>query len=191
MSDAAPGETELTRRLAYRIDADDRLCRVNRDWQDFARENGASRALAEGALGTLLWSHIEGDSIREIYRLLTNRARQGRPVSFTYRCDSPVERRTFLMSIRAGEEQCVDFQSDLIRLESRPAVRLLESNQPRGEGFVRVCAWCQRVAVSPEVWLEVEDAVNRLDLLQAENLPALTHGMCQACGARIMLILGR
>lgn len=191
MSNPATRDADYTRRLAYRIDASDRLCRVNRDWQDFARENGASPSLAEGALGTILWSHIEGDSIREIYRLLTLRARQGRSMSFTYRCDSPVERRTFLMSIRAGEEQCVDFQSDLISMESRPAVRLLESNHPRGEGFVRVCAWCQRVAVGPEEWLEVEDAVNRLGLLQAESLPALTHGMCQACGTRITQILWR
>lgn len=142
-------------------------------------------------MGTVLWSHIEGDSVRELYQRLTRRARAGRPVRFTYRCDSPRERRTFLMTIQADASQGVDFLTELIRTESRPSVRLLEQTTERDAGFVRVCAWCQRVATGPTEWFEVEEAVDRLGLLHARRLPGITHGMCEDCGTRFTQILGR
>lgn len=185
-----PVQPENQTHLAYRIDAEDRLCTVNPAWREFALDNGGSASLADGELGTTLWSHIAGSSVREIYRQLAARARAGRPVRFSYRCDSPTLRRTFAMTIRAAPGGAVDFRSELITAETRPSVRLLESATERSDEFLRVCAWCQRVSTDETTWLEVEDAVNRLGLLRAERLPGLTHTMCQDCGVQFRQTLG-
>jgi len=79
-----------------------------------------------------------------------------------------------------GDE--VEFASVLVRQESRPAVAILQTDHDRHEEkFIRVCSWCQSVALPSGDWVPVEDAVNKLDLMSDEKLPRLTHGICEAC----------
>ena len=181
---AADSAVGLT--LTYSIDAKDRIIAVNDAWRGFALANDGGADLADRVVGTELWSCLSDDSVREIYQRLTARARKGQLVQFCYRCDAPTHRRTFEMKIEAGPGGEVKFATELIRAESRPAVRLLERATERNAQFVRVCAWCQRVAVGPEEWVDAEEAVNRLGLLLSERLPALTHGMCAACGIKFL-----
>jgi len=167
--------------LSYCIDSSDHVCGVNQAWRDFAVKNGGSTRLAERIVGTELWSSISDPHACEIYRQLTVRARAGRHIRFTYRCDAPAQRRTFAMQIEGTPCGGVRFTSELIHAEDRPVVRLLETGTARSGDFVRVCAWCQRVAVDVDQWVEVEEAVNLLGILDADLLPQLTHGMCADC----------
>lgn len=172
--------------LTYCVDPTDRICAVNPTWREFAYENGGSEALADHIVGTDLWSSISDPHACEIYRQLTVRARAGRAVRFLYRCDAPTQRRTFEMRIEASLCGGVRFTSELIHAETRPAVRLLDRTLARSDDYIRVCAWCQRVALGSDTWAEVEEAVNRLNLLDTELPPTLTHGMCPACEARFI-----
>lgn len=185
--DADPSGRPLN--LVYRIDRSDRICAVNEAWRKFALENDGAEIVAEKIIGADLWSCIADASTCELYRRLTARVRGGQPVQFQYRCDAPAVRRTFRMTIEARLDGEVEFASELLKSETRPAVALLDRRTPRNETFVRICSWCQLVAVDREEWVPVEEAVERLRLFEAETLPALTHGMCAACGEKFLGLL--
>ena len=52
-----------------------------------------------------------------------------------------------------------------------------------------MCGWCKRVAVPPDRWLEVEEAVAALALFDEPRPPQLTHGVCEECSSRLSDIL--
>lgn len=176
--------------LVYRIDAANRLTWVNPAWIAFAQANDGTEVLPEKVLGQDLLASLADPTIRALYQAMIQRARGGSAVRFEYRCDAPDRRRTFVMEIqlRPGDE--VEFRSTLVREELRPPVELLQVGQPRDrERFVRVCSWCQRIALSDRRWVEVEHAVAALQLFQADRLPCLTHGICESCRAGVERML--
>ncbi len=44
-----------------------------------------------------------------------------------------------------------------------------------------ICAWCERVAVPAQGWLEIEVAIAVLPALAEPRLRQLTHGVCEVC----------
>jgi len=171
--------------IRYRIDAQDRLFEVNEDWLRFAAENDPFLAERRRIMGRSLWSCIADPTVEELYRQMVNAARLGRASRFKYRCDAPSFRRLFEMRIQGAEDGAVEFESDLLDEEPRPAVSLLDVRQPRNSDFVKVCSWCQRIAVG-ETWLPVEEGVKALRPMEHDTLPGLTHGICPECRATIL-----
>jgi hypothetical protein len=163
------------------VDRKDRILVVNPEWTAFALANGGSAVLPEKILGRELWSQISDPTVRAIYRLLVERARLGHLVRFRYRCDSPTHRRTFEMNVRAGAEDQVIFDSLLVHDEERPSVALLEEGRRRDERMVRVCSWCQRVALPQGQWVDIEEAVQVMGYLENPTLPRMSHGICPEC----------
>ncbi len=177
--------TTPTDTICYWIDAQDRIVEVNESWSKFALENGGEALTGNRILGLNLWSCMADSTQRELYRQLATLARQGRPVRFTYRCDAPRFCRLFEMQIHEEKNNLLKFTSTLKWQESRAAVPLLDSQVARNLDFVRVCSWCQRIAVGSQ-WLPVEAAVEAMGLMQAPTLPALTHGICEDCLSKMM-----
>ncbi len=173
--------------LIYRIDADDRITHVNEAWSEFARQNQGESVLPERVLGQSLPSAVADATVRELYGQLIRRARAGLSVKFRYRCDAPSRRRTFEMEIRLLESGEVEFASTLRHEESRPTVALLRLGQRRDTRLLRVCSWCQQVALPDRTWVPVEQAVKVLGLLEAETFPRLTHCLCEACRDKLVL----
>jgi hypothetical protein len=168
------------RRIVYAIDRNDIITRVGGAWTSFATANGCPE-LADSVLGTRIQDHVTGPEINLLWDSLLHRARTGHPVTVPYRCDSPTERRFLQMTLRRGRNDAVEFASDTLRVESRPYRLLLAP--PRGsadtnEGMIRACSWCRRFDVHG--WVEVEEAVSRLDLLN-ERPPRVTHVLCEDC----------
>ncbi len=170
--------------LVYHIDASDRISRVNAAWTEFARNNGGEALLPERVLGQNLLLAITDVTERELYVRMIRRARTGRPVQFHYRCDAPDRRRTFAMEIRAVGGGEVEFVSTLRHEEPRASVALLQGDEVRDDRLLRVCSWCQQVALTENTWVPVEEAVELLHLLEAETFPRLTHGICESCRAK-------
>jgi hypothetical protein len=172
--------------LIYRIDATNRLTWVNAAWVGFARANGGEDVMPAKILGQDLLAAFADPTIRSLYDTMIRRARAGHPVRFDYRCDAPDRRRTFTMEIRPGPGGEVEFCSTLLREEPRPPVVLLQPGQPRDpERFVRVCSWCQKIALPDGRWVEVEHAIAEQRLLETERQPRQTHGLCEACHRQI------
>lgn len=172
--------------LVYHIDDKDRLCELSAAWTQFALANDGAAVMPERVLGRPLWDFIGDDHVCELYRRMVKRARAGYPAQFDYRCDAPEWRRRFRMTIRAGEDGAVVFLSQLRWQEQRPQVDMLDANMPRSGNWVRVCGWCQNVALPDGSWVPVEAAVAQLDLLAEEALPRLTHGICPPCHSGMM-----
>jgi hypothetical protein len=170
------------RQFVHRIDATDRLVSVNQPWLDFARENGWPVAAAD-VTGSPLSDFIADRETRHIYRLIIQRARSsGRALSFHYRCDSPDFRRHMQMQVHHDAHTgLVEFRNRVLRLESRPRVQLLEAGERSGAaGVLAVCGWCKSAQAGGQ-WVEVEEAVRRLGLFEAQSLPLLSHGICPRC----------
>ena len=189
MTPSAPIPPAVT--LRYRIDAANRLTWVNDAWVAFARANGGELLLPGRIIGRELLAAFADPGVREIYALLIAHARAGKPVRFDYRCDAPDRRRTFTMEIRGLPDGEVEFESRLREETPRPSLLLLQSGAPRdAERFVRICGWCQGVAMPDGRWIEAELAVAALHLLEAERMPRLTHGICPHCHDRVLAALG-
>lgn len=171
-------------RLTYRIDHRDVIAAVDDAWTPFARANEAPH-LAD-VLGRPLWDFVSDDTTRQVYRDLAARVRAGHEVTFAYRCDAPALRRFMRMTMRPAPHRGIEFDSVVERAEPRAAVPLFEGTSAGTSGVtVRVCSWCRRVHVR-ETWQEVEIAVDWLRLFAGGPMPALTHGMCEDCYARVM-----
>jgi hypothetical protein len=68
--------------------------------------------------------------------------------------------------------------AELKRAEWRLPASLLDSRVPRSEALVAMCSWCKRVRVRPGSWLEIEEAVSALRLLE-DLPPGITHTICR------------
>lgn len=163
--------------VRYRIDAQDRITALLDGWP----RGEASPGGWDRVIGRELWSCMEDPTTIELYRTLVKLARARGAVRIPYRCDTARQRRWFEMAIAPVEAGVVEFTSVLLRAENRPAVRLLEDDAPRDERLVRMCSWCQRVALPTGAWAEIEEAVREMRLLERARLPRITHGICRAC----------
>ncbi len=175
--------------VAYEIDAADRIVRVGPGWSAVALAAGAPGLKDEMVVGRPLWDFITDPTTRQLYAALLERVRtEARPLGFSFRCDTPTERRLMQMRLTGLPAGGAAFEVRVIAVQARPAVALLDAGTPR-RGMVRMCSWCKRLPVPSGEWLEVEDALKVLDLLDATPLPAITHGICPRCHEGVMAAL--
>lgn len=89
--------------IIYRVNARDEIDFVCDEWDDFAVANGGESVLSAQVLGRPIWDFITDLSTQEIYRALIRKARSGRSLQFTFRCDAPWRRRFLEMTV-VGKE---------------------------------------------------------------------------------------
>jgi hypothetical protein len=172
--------------LSYAIDDQDRLIRVDEGYYRFAEENGWEGA--GSSLGRSLWDFVAGHDVKRLQRLLLRRVRdEVHDVELPFRCDGPDVRREMDIRITADRSgRVVLFSARLRSEEPRDSQPILDPDAPRDEGdFLPMCAWCDRFLVEGE-WVEVEEAVKRLELFRRERLPMLDHGICPECGGTLL-----
>lgn len=180
-------EAEL---FEYEIDGSDRIVSVSPAWLEFARVNDAPGLTEEHVLGRPLFEFITGRETRHVYAMLLERARKTPgAISVEFRCDSPGLRRYMRLEVRARPDGSVRLTGRVLRSEPRDSISLLDISQNRSEEMLTVCSWCKRVLVGGE-WLEIEGAVDCLDLFGKACLPQLTHGICEACHDRVYREIG-
>ena len=187
-SSAAPSST-----LVYAIDASDRICRIEGDWDGFARDNRAPELTRGRVLGSSFWQFIEGFETAEIHRLLFSGVRErGVRVRLPFRCDTPWLRRDMEMVVCPGADDGIEIASTVLAVKPRPYVALLDAAARRSTQLVKICSWCKKIAVPSGGWVEVEEAVRDLKLLVLPPVPQMTHGMCEACqeGFRRQIAVG-
>ncbi|MGE0042534.1 MAG: response regulator [Vicinamibacterales bacterium] len=169
--------------LEYFLDGDDRIVAVNPVWDLAARSAEADHLTSDGVSGRSLWEFIADPGTQRLYRSLLARVRRGQAVTYGYRCDTLAARREMRMHMRLVGDQ-VRFASETLSVRERQAVHLWNPAAPRdARRVLHVCGWCKKVHASG-VWLEVEEALVPLRLLDLP-LPALAHGVCPACVAMV------
>jgi hypothetical protein len=170
------------REFEWTIDADNRFVSVNDNWLAFAEENDPYFADPRVVLGRSLWEFVTDIRTRRIYDLLIDRVRSlQHPVNVPFRCDSPDCRRFMEVTLTTDGDGGIRFVSRVLRLEPRPAVELLGASHLTSSRFLTLCSWCKRIRLPDDDFVEVEQAIERLDLFGEPVLPNLTHGCCPDC----------
>lgn len=171
--------------FVHRIGTDGCISYVNADWVRFGRENGLETA-ASAVIGRPLLTAISDAETRHLYQVLIERVRGADEiVEFGYRCDSPDCRRWLQMRMRWLESTDeVEFGSLLLRRERRAPVALLDLSQQRSRDLLSMCSWCKQV-LAEQSWVEVEQAIVRLQLFANRALPRISHGICPSCSERL------
>ena len=181
MVDLRTEEPADKRVFIHTVGAEGNIAAVNDEWVEFASENGAPELGREAVVGRALWVFMEGRETRHISRLLLDKvSRSGKGLTIPYRCDSPELRRFMEMEIVPVENGTVEFRSRILKFEYRDPVMLLDSQAARTDEFLTICSWCRRARIA-SMWIELDEAVKKLDLFSSASLPQLTHGMCQDC----------
>lgn len=174
--------------VVYHVDGQDVVRCVNREYDEFALANQGHAVSSATVVGRPLWDFVHDPTTRQIYRAILDRARDGRPVAFTFRCDSPERRRLLRMSVRATGGGDVEFRVNTIAIQDRPPERLLSIDASRSEVVLTACGWCKKIRLE-HGWSEIEDAVAALGLFEATVLPSLTHGICEACRDEMLALV--
>lgn len=170
--------------LSYTIDGDDNIIHTGGGWDCFAEQNDAPQLVFENICGAPLWDHLEGAAIIQVFQTLIKRVREGKPMEFKFRCDSPQLRRTLSLQMFPHADGSVTFQTRTLHVETR-------SNGHATQGISEmdrlvVCSWCRKIEVGDDIWTEVEDSVDTLRLFDATVLPEVSHGICETCYATLM-----
>lgn len=141
--------------IRYTIDAGDNIKSVSESWYRFALGNQGDQLSDENVLGRSLWDFISDTPTRDIYKQMLARVRQGRLTEFTFRCDGPSWRRLLLMRVIPKDLNAIEFETSVLKLEERESSRLLSLDAPRSTDLLRLC--------------------------EREQMPQLSHGMCDPC----------
>ncbi len=175
--------SHTNRIFSHTVDTRGIIVSVSENWQSFAEENfGANTCLPEKIIGTPLLDHISDLETKNLYEIIIQKVRKFKQkATFSFRCDSPNERRFLKLSVIPLEAGFVEFKSEIVKTESRESVDLLKPDIERSAGFIRICSMCKKIAISETEWEEVEVAVEGLKLFEKTKLPQFTHGICQPC----------
>jgi len=166
----------------------DRIRSVDAAWIAFALENDAPELTRDAVLGRLLWDFVEGPELKLLYQGLSQRVREsGGTIEFSCRCDSPNQARWMRMRIeRVGENGGLRFESRTERVEPRSPISMLDTNHgEQSNGTLPICSVCKAIRLGDETWVDVEEAVTKLELASNETLPRLSHGICPPCAQRL------
>ena len=165
----------------FRIDRENRVEAVNHEWDGIAPIIEGQRLLAQLDGGKQFKDCFDDVSIRFLFKSLVERARLGQGATFDYRSDTAEQRRWYTMEIESPDGEIVEFRS---REKKTEPMRLRRENAEEAtleEFFVRLCSWCQKVAVPPDDWLPVEAAMEILDAMGGDRFPQVTHSICPCC----------
>ncbi|HLP78351.1 MAG TPA: hypothetical protein VK327_15710 [Candidatus Paceibacterota bacterium] len=168
------------RELVYRIDADSTILSFSDGWSDFFRNNVAQGTAIPNYVGTRLWTHVSDPTTVHLYQAIIARVRRtGKELAIPFRCDSPDKRRFMQMHVSDAGAGAIEFRSVILREEPRTPVPLFSLSPRPSAELIHMCSWCKKVSL-PD-WVEVEEAVRRLELFHSESIPRITHTICQSC----------
>ena len=168
--------------IIYTIDHNDHIITINESWDKFALENEASHLERGQVLNRRLWDFIADAETRHIHQVLLERIRNKQvTLAFPFRCDSPSIRRYMQMQIVPEDDCAISYQCKIDRIEHRALVLFEEQKNWRDKKLLRMCSWCKKVDVGDNVWMEIEPAIKKLELLERKLLPEISHTMCDEC----------
>ncbi|MBD3404489.1 hypothetical protein GF420_16485 [candidate division GN15 bacterium] len=171
--------------LIYRLRADNTISYVGSGWREFAEHNDAPELMPAAVLDKPIDDYIDGADAQRLFALLFARVRNDNTrVTFPFRCDAPDRRRYCRMEMVPLDDDGIEMQSIVERVERREDISLLDRKLPRGADGVTICSWCRKVYSPQSGWVEVEQAIAEMDLMGREEQPRLSHSICPRCYTR-------
>jgi hypothetical protein len=177
--------SQTTKTYEYHIDKHDRIEYVDSNWSDFALENAGEYLIPDSIVGTTIWRYLTDDTTVSIYQSVFERVRRvGTSIELPFRCDSPGIRRFMKLEVEPLDDGQIRFRSHLIREEPRTFIHALSAHFKRSNTFVTMCSWCKKVKLDENQWVEIERAIQELNLFQHNQIPMISHGICPSCFSR-------
>ena len=185
--------------IAYVVDRDGDILAFSRGpFMEDVKIPGGTASGYRHAIGSSLFSIIQGEQVRQSYRRMHKAVWFGRAdaFGFAYRCDAPEVERNMFMSIsriaEGSETAAVLYQSVVVSELRRPPLPLfafegLGEQAPPAERIVTLCSYCQKVAwpvqaaERPE-WIEAVEYYRRGGRTDA----VVSHGICEICLEQIV-----
>ena len=175
--------------IVYRINDRDEIIYVNKAWDAFASSNDGASVSSEKVLDRRLWDFLSDFSTQEIYRKIILKASTGKIVKFNIRCDSPMVRRLLGMSVSPCHNAKVEFRTHTMSEQTRSAIASIHFSKSDSQLIIKSCSWCNRFQHDGD-WHEIEDAVSLMSPFERSARFAISHGMCDDCGKRLLTEVG-
>ena len=152
----------------------------------FACQNSGTHLNRASVIGKSLWQFVYGVEVRQIYGMIFKAVRtKQQSMVFKFRCDSPATRRWFQLKVAPLQHDELMLSIHSIREVTRNPVHILDPDVSRGDSLLTVCSWCIKGRLPTDEWVELEEVINRLDLLGKGPVPPLRHGLCSECHCQI------
>ena len=166
----------------YTLTTDDRVASVTPRFLAFAQENGAPELTTDAVVGRSVFDFVSGTTTQQLYSAIYSRVRSDNVVVvLPFRCDSATVRREMIMRIGKQPDDLLAVQCTLISAEPRQSLRALDREVGRNDKQLTICSLCLNVLVEPVGWMDIEDAVLSLHLLEKETAPQLMYAVCPKC----------
>lgn len=178
-------------RNCYRINSEDRIVSVDAAWDKYAVSNEAPELEGTNVIERKLWEFVADEMTRHIYQQMLVEVRRGRTMAFDFRCDSPDTRRFLEMRMTPLPDDGVQFETLTKLVEERSSQELYRRSSEYIDELVITCSWCKKIKTAENVWHEVEQAIQILQLFDLDPAPHLSHGMCEECYATMTAKLSR
>ena len=161
----------------YVLDGEDRIIELGGQWDAFARANNAENLSGDALIGTLFWDHVSGQSLSDLLGQVFQRARSlKQPIIVPARCDSPDTIRHLKIRVFARDPDRLEVRS--CTTSEVPRKQWRANNRARA--LLKMCSWCNRFHYDGR-WMEIEEAIEKYDLVNAEVVPKSSHGICPDC----------
>ena len=175
----------------YKFDAANRVLTVSDNWDYIAAHNEAPDLTQNRVLGLELNTLLYDDSTRALYDAIFRKVRADqRELAFEYQCDTPSERRRWLMRVSADSSATVCLSNSLLQSTPRTPVELLQSQSSKTDDFVIMCSWCMRLKTGIDALQEIESGIEALELFKRPVNPRVSYSICSGCMKEVLSKLG-
>jgi hypothetical protein len=167
--------------FSYRINSEDQVIYVNREWLQFAKENDAPELTERTVLGTKIWRYIAGEATRRLYSELFSSLRNNKTeLTLPFNCDSPGLIRNMTLTLRSFEGGSIELECRLNSVLERNYVGLFDRQVERSEDSVQICSLCRKLHVDGE-WVSINNVIGRKRWFTSVPLPQLEESVCSSC----------
>ncbi|ADR19535.1 hypothetical protein [Calditerrivibrio nitroreducens] len=137
-----------------------------------------SEILAKQYIGKNYFDSTYDEMLKKILSKIFDAVRKkGSPFKTTYRCDNEVELRLYELKITPMVNNILKLKHELINTTKRETKLNFSSTS---DIIYTMCAWCNKIKYQDN-FIELEDAVNKMHLLEYNFLPKFSHGICPDC----------
>jgi hypothetical protein len=170
--------------VSYTLDRNNRIISVGGSWDCFALENDAAGLLAPNVVGRDISDFIVGDSTLMFLLTMINATRLlAKPMTRSYRCDSPQYRRFMEMTLLPGPQDVVEIHHRLLREEPMQyPLNFTVTGNSVSNKLLKRCSMCNWINVR-DTWLEPDEAVQR-GWLENPGTYRVIYGVCESCQQR-------
>jgi hypothetical protein len=128
---------------------------------------------------------LSGYEKHHIYQLAIEKVRTTRKsLTFPFYADSRAKRFHMELVITPSNEHEIILEAKLIREEKLTDAIKRGRDDISLKEMISMCSWCKQIEYQDK-WLEFETAVIKMELFSQENIPPVTHGICDDCALAV------